>query len=279
MKKRIFFFDIDGTLYSENKKNILSQTKKLILTLSKKPNTILSIATGRNYRNLNVLEELFPLFKYFVLCNGAITIENKSSFKQNQYKLIDKNPISSKHIQYLFEQIIDNDFNIIPYNIGFNKEAFFSNGNSKNLKFIEEWRKNHWQNGIEIEDSQIDNTFHFNNEVYTIYMFGDDRLKINLKNTEEKNIFNIYNWKNHMDLTVKNINKFHGIQKIKNKFNDYEVVCMGDGCNDEEMLQYSDLSIAMGNSKYQYIKEMSDLVTPHVDENKIYDFFEQHHLI
>lgn len=110
-------------------------------------------------------------------------------------------------------------------------------------------------------------------------MFGDDRLKINLKNKKKENIFNIYNWKNHMDLTVKNINKFHGIQKIKNKFNDYEVVCMGDGCNDKEMLQYSDLSIAMGNSKYQYIKEMSDLVTPHLDENKIYDFFEQNNLI
>ncbi|GAK73688.1 predicted hydrolases of the HAD superfamily ['Chrysanthemum coronarium' phytoplasma] len=71
--KKLFFFDIDQTLYNGKTKEIPSQTTKLLQTLAKKPNNILEIATGRSYKGLSVLKELTSLFKYFVVLNGVIT--------------------------------------------------------------------------------------------------------------------------------------------------------------------------------------------------------------
>ncbi|MDV3166991.1 MAG: HAD-IIB family hydrolase [Vigna little leaf phytoplasma] len=274
----MFFFDIDGTLYSETYATILPQTKKLILALSKKPNIILGIATGRNYRHLNVLEELFPLFKYFILCNGAITIANKSSFFENKHQLISKTPIPSEHIEHIMECIRKYQYKILPFSVGFNAEACFSNGHIENINLFKEWKKHMSKKNIVFGSINIDNSFHWNNEVFILYIFGEDRSRINFEKISEK-CFNKYNWSNHIDLIAKNVNKFVGIQKIYHQYPDYELICVGDGCNDHEMLKFSDISIAMGNSKFKHIKTIADFVTPHIDENKIYDFFEQNKLV
>ncbi len=48
--KKLFFFDIDQTLYNVKTKEIPSQTTKILQNLAQNPNNILGIATGRNYK-------------------------------------------------------------------------------------------------------------------------------------------------------------------------------------------------------------------------------------
>ncbi|MFR0367944.1 HAD family hydrolase [Candidatus Phytoplasma palmae] len=262
IKKRIFFFDVDETLFSNEKEKILSQTKKLIFSLFNKKNIILGIATGRNYHNLDVLKDIISCFKYFVLANGSFTMKND--------KIIDQNPIPKEYIIDILNKINLFKYKIAVANIGSHEEALFYNGDKNNLPLIRYWQKKF--------NLPIDNLLHLKKKIFLMNLFSQNNDQVE-KLLKEFNCFNVYFWENHIDLTMKNINKYYGIKKIKEKYPDYELVCIGDGCNDKEMLANADISIAMGNSQYDEIKKNSDFIAPHIEENGIFDFFKKNNLI
>ncbi|WEK82684.1 MAG: HAD family hydrolase [Candidatus Phytoplasma pruni] len=257
IKKRLFFFDIDETLYSNKKKAILPQTKKLILKLSQMPNTILGIATGRNYRNLNAIEELLPLFKYFVLMNGSLTISDG--------KIIDESPISTEHIEEVHKRI--QNYQMMATSIGINKAGLYFDKKKGDMNLVQEYKKN--------LDFEIDNQFYLKERIYLLIVAGADKDKL-APLLKDLDYFNICVWKNHIDLTVKGVNKYYGIKKIKDKYPDHQLICMGDGSNDIEMLKAADIGIAMGNSLYPKVKVAANIVSPHIDDDKMYDFYEEH---
>ncbi|MDV3165070.1 MAG: HAD hydrolase family protein, partial [Candidatus Phytoplasma australasiaticum] len=130
--KRIYFFDIDQTLYHNDKKIILPQTKKLILDLANKPDIILGIATGRNYRNLNVLGDLISCFQYFVIMNGAVTISKIDG-------IIDENPIPREYIECFVNKI--KSFNILLAGVNVDKEVILYNPNLSDLSLVNYYQK------------------------------------------------------------------------------------------------------------------------------------------
>ncbi|KXT29464.1 haloacid dehalogenase-like hydrolase family protein [Candidatus Phytoplasma oryzae] len=182
--------------------------------------------------------------------------------------MIDENPIPKKKIIELIDKIIS--YKIVIASIGKDKEALFHNGNVENLPFIEKWNK--------IINSPIDNQFHLKEKIYMINVFGIDATKVK-KLLIDLNYFNGYYWEKHIDLTLKNINKFFSIKKIKEKYPEHKLICVGDGCNDKEMLQEADISIVMGNSRYDFLKKNSHFVTPHIEENQIFNFFQENNLV
>ncbi|MDO7983490.1 MAG: HAD family hydrolase [Pigeon pea little leaf phytoplasma] len=255
--KRIYFFDIDQTLYHNNKKTILPQTKKLILALANKPGIILGIATGRNYRNLNVLGDLISCFKYFVIMNGAVTISKNDG-------IINENPIPSKYIECFVNKI--KNFNILLAGVNIDKEVILYNPNLSDQSLI-----NYYQKELNYD---VVYDLKFMSKIYFMVALGSDVKKIkNFRN--DLSFLNICFWNSHADLTVDYVNKYYGISKIKSKYPDYQLICTGDGSNDIEMLSYADIGIAMGNSLYPRTKEVAKFIAPHIDSDQLYDFFKK----
>ena len=70
-KKKLFSFDLDGTLLNSESK--LSEENIAALEAARNKGHVLVAATGRNYiYSQLVLKEHWGLFDYYVGCNGAI---------------------------------------------------------------------------------------------------------------------------------------------------------------------------------------------------------------
>lgn len=97
MKKKMIFFDIDGTLLNDEKK-FLPSTKKALEQLKELGHEVV-IATGRNlFLAQSIIDELE--FDNYIICNGAagyfrnkLVFENK--LDQNEFKRLVE--ISDKH--------------------------------------------------------------------------------------------------------------------------------------------------------------------------------------
>ena len=64
----------------------------------------------------------------------------------------------------------------------------------------------------------------------------------------------------------------HVSEQICELLEEYETVAMGDSENDLPMLEYADLSVAMGNGVKE-VKEKADYVTDKIDNDGLYKAF------
>ena len=75
------------------------------------------------------------------------------------------------------------------------------------------------------------------------------------------------------EITHSEYNKATAIQFVKNYYKEkYDTVAMGDSENDLPMLEYADISIAMGNGVKE-VKEKADYVTDKIDNDGLYKAF------
>lgn len=82
------------------------------------------------------------------------------------------------------------------------------------------------------------------------------------------------------EISDKNINKATGIKKVLDFYNKTrnDVIAIGDGMNDIEMIQYAGIGIAMENGQ-EHVKQMADYVARTVNEDGIYESFKRYGLI
>ncbi|WP_024563495.1 HAD hydrolase family protein [Candidatus Phytoplasma tritici] len=77
----------------------------------------------------------------------------------------------------------------------------------------------------------------FKKPIYKINLFHQNHSLVIyfLKDFEQ---LQAYYWKNgFVSLITKQVNKAYGIRAIMKDHKDYQLICMGDGCNNFEMLQ------------------------------------------
>ena len=126
---------------------------------------------------------------------------------------------------------------------------------------------------------KLEPDYYLNNQIYQVWLVstGMEKLLLGLKELPN---FNQYLWtRSGVDLTVDNHSKGTGILKVKALLEPIEVISIGDGYNDIDMIEVADIGIAMGNSKVNELKEKADLIGPSVKENKLYEFLKSHGII
>lgn len=255
--KKIIFFDLDGTIHSKTKNKIMPNTIKLIKELYKLKDVELGIATGRPPSNISMLKDLLKYFKYKIFINGALAYKDD--------KLVYENPINPKDLKSVFENVVKN--NVMTGFIGKNKEYVLNiNSNFKeidyqNIKNLETFTKNH-----------------LNNKIYQVWLFTKDlnEIKETLKNTN----FKKYSWhQGGYDIVNNNTNKALAIKTLLKNETNYKLISVGDGDNDIEMIEISDIGIAMENSGFKKLKEKATYVAPHIDSDELYNFFKEIKLI
>ncbi|MFA5692461.1 MAG: HAD family hydrolase [Acholeplasmataceae bacterium] len=257
--KRIYIFDIDNTIKTSPGSKIYRQTIKLIKTLSKNPNYILGFATGRGPSKLDGLKRIKKYFKYQILVNGAIIIENK--------KLIYERVIAKEDIKLILDDTYKNKQSLGM--VGFNEEAvsFFDD----NVKFA--------FTGYTKKPPVINPLFYLNNKVYQLWMFNKDNEKL-LKICNKYPKFKPYLWhEGGLDLTYPDVTKEKAIDLIIKKHPDHLLITIGDGHNDIEMINKGDIGVIMGNSKWKDYVKKETLVAPNINDNKLFDFFKENNLL
>jgi Cof subfamily protein (haloacid dehalogenase superfamily) len=111
----------------------------------------------------------------------------------------------------------------------------------------------------------------------------NDVLKYSVR-TDEQNISALFkeeaeviNWNDGFEMVAPNVSKWSAIKKLLRAYriNPNEVVAIGDGPNDIEMLRHVGTGVAMGNAREE-VKAASDFVTGHHENDGLAEFIERY---
>jgi len=258
--KKLFVFDLDNTLRSTNLKTILPNARKLILEIAQHPDYVLALATGRGLAKLDVINDFSNLFKYKILVNGAVILEDDHVIRDYPIDqlLVDKiiKSANQKHISVGIVGIEKEVVTVVDQNI---KAAF---NNFIDRKPIEE------------------PNFHLNNKVYQMWVYHKDETEIE-KEIIAKYDLDIFHWHDGgFDMVSKGVSKANALLQLKSKYKDYQVIALGDGHNDLDMIGLADIGIIMENSRWiEAAKGKYQLIGPNVDSDELYEFLKNNKII
>ncbi|OOV78084.1 Cof-type HAD-IIB family hydrolase [Mammaliicoccus fleurettii] len=247
MNKKLIFFDIDGTIYDEDK-NIPKSTITAIKQLKEKGH-IVAIATGRApYMFKEVIKETG--IETFVSLNGQIVVYNG--------EIIGKHPLDKEELTNIVEKAHTNNHPLVF----FGETAVYANVESDN--HISESL-----GSLKMDYPEYHNTYYLEHPVYQALIFHtedeDD------KYDDKFNSLKFYRWHTlSRDVVPNNRSKAEGIKELSEKlgFPLSVVVAFGDGPNDIEMISEVGQGVAMGNA-VDALKTVCDYETKSVDEDGI----------
>ena len=252
--KKLFFFDIDGTLIDcENGVYSILPDTELILNQLKEAGHDVFLATGRC--KCFILDGVMKYpFNGYVTCNGAyVEYNNEAIYK----KIVPIEAIKAtrklcieRHLAYFFE---GNDFIYV-----------LDKNDPKHKRFQTEWG----MKGETIVDKY--NIDEIETYIGMIVVNSKDDIKPMVEQLSP--YFHIQRHQSgfSFDLTLKGESKAKGIKKLVEKMN-YDMkdtIAFGDGRNDIEMIEEVGLGIAMGNAAIE-TKSIADYVTDCVDQQGI----------
>jgi Cof subfamily protein (haloacid dehalogenase superfamily) len=249
--KTLLFFDVDGTLFDNDKQKVSEKTIYAIQQLKADNRYVIGLATGRSMDQLDAIASIKDLFEIKILINGAV------AYYHNEF--IYGKPMDKKDCEAVLKYA-----NRINTGIGF----IGKNGHAISLldHVVSDSLKDY-----QMSIPPIDPLYYLNEDIYQIWVFSNDKTTIQSFKDKFPNL-KLFPWhKDGADLVHKDVSKGEAIKHIKETLQLEKVIAFGDGENDVEMIEVADIGVAMGNSRSVALKSKATFVTNHVGEEGLYN--------
>lgn len=255
MRKKICFFDIDGTLIGfDGRQMIMPESTKIAIRKFRETGNLAVICSGRPMR---FIAEQFgeEMFDAYVCGNGTyIVFQNKCIYNRLIEVITIKQLISS------FDDLGVSCNFIGPYN------SYPHNLDKHRVEKINLWFRG--------EPYVIENWEISNIKANSLDIFYKDEMQLKKCIDYFKNnlIFNPHGSDMSADVSFKAWNKSDGIKYLVDfiGMSMEDTLAFGDGNNDIDMLKIVKTGIAMGNAVSE-LKEHADYVTTDIFNNGIYN--------
>lgn len=254
---RAVFFDVDGTLISHKISDMPESTRYALGELRRK-GILLFLATGRHLREL----EMLPLHHFPF--DGYVTISGQLCYDRD-YHILFRNRIGSKDTEKLAQMFRAKDFPLIFKT----EEALYANLIDDTVVQV-----------MKDVSTPLPEVREYQGEpLYMAIAFGSRRETDAVAGPLTGCRTSIWH-PDAADIVPVDSGKIIGIQKMLERFDlsRDEILAIGDGENDMDMIQYAGFSAAMGNAGAE-LRRAADYVTSSVDEDGILRAMEHFQLL
>lgn len=258
MKRKIVFFDMDGTLY-QTENDIIQDSTLAAIDRLKDAGYIVAAATGRP---LNLMKQILDRvsFDYYVLINGGYILDGN-------FNLVYESPMDEQDVEEMVQLARDNSLGLM-----------FHFGDSTQIynEFYPVYNFAKYTNSLQGLFYDPTQSFHKRHHAYDTVLITKDPNQVTdfMENHPRlrMDLINIKNTGFAYDIFSNQNDKAHGIEIILDRLGlgwD-DVIAFGDSTNDINMLQKAGLGIAMGDAS-DYVKAAADEVTTSVYNNGIFN--------
>lgn len=262
MEKSIIFFDIDGTLLTENT-HIIPESTKLALKKAKENGHLLFINTGRASSNIDNYIKEFNFDGYVCGCGTYIEFNNKELFS----KTLDKS-FAQDLVKNIRACKLDG---VIESKTATYYDDFIYGPEVKQIKDNHSLKEGLLMKSFDDENIDCDKFVVWYNEKSDFEKFH---------NIYKNDFEFIHRDVNFYEIVPKGFSKASGIEFLIKELNiPFEnTYAIGDSTNDLSMLSYVKNSIAMGNSN-PVLFDLVSYITTDIEEDGIYNALKHFSLI
>ncbi|WP_416150419.1 HAD family hydrolase [Salipaludibacillus sp. HK11] len=254
MNVRAMFIDMDGTLLTANNEISKRNTEAINMLINQGVKVFL--ATGRQYEITAPYHAALGLQTPMICLNGA-SIHNGQTGKAIQTKPI---KLNDEHLHLV---TAGNPCNVIVHTTS----GVYCKRTSKE---IDEWTREGRIPPYYIGDLRQAN---YQNVLKYSIRTDSPSSDFSMLFTEE---IDVIDWDDGFEMVSHGVNKWSAIKAVLRAYGipKEEVVTIGDGPNDIEMLRNAGTGVAMGNAA-PMIKSAADFITNHHHEDGVAEFIER----
>lgn len=247
--KKLFVFDIDGTLLDQNK-NLHLKTKEAVKELMK--NHEVAIATGRNRAMaMEVIKELDV--SNYIVCNGAAAYcQNDSIFT---------NELNKEELNKLITLADANGHQLIYETV----DHLRRRNQEPNNRMIESMKH------VGFSVPEFDREYFKKQSLVQCLLFYSHEEAELYDNNQFKHLRFVRWYETGVDVLPVDGSKYETIKYLARHMgiDNNNIIAFGDGFNDIEMIGQVGLGVAMGNAEKE-VKDVAKMVTDTNDEYGIY---------
>ncbi|MBY0095660.1 HAD family hydrolase [Mesobacillus maritimus] len=255
MNVRAVFIDMDGTLLTAS--NDISRRNKEAISRLTHQGIMVFLATGRHYEVTAPYHKEIGLETPMICLNGA-AIHDAETGRALQMKTVRIDEGRFHH------HTAEAPYNVIVHTAN----GIYCKESNEEIEY--------WSEVGQIEPQYIGDLRKANYRDVLKYSVRTGSSSPELSSLF-KNEAEVINWKDGFELLAPNVSKWSAIKSLLRAFrmSPSEVVAIGDGPNDVEMLRRVGTGVAMGNASEE-VKAAADFITDHHENDGLAEFLDRY---